>query len=60
MSSAGLWNREDVSTVEFDSADLGRLAAERLIERLTNPQWQPGRIFVQNKLVARESTRQAE
>jgi LacI family transcriptional regulator len=50
----------ELTSIENDSEEAGRVAVERLIERLTNPYWQPRRIVVPGKIIVRKSTRRLE
>jgi len=46
-----------VASVSIDHKDMGRAAAERIIERLINPQWKPERVIVPFKLIEGGSTK---
>jgi DNA-binding LacI/PurR family transcriptional regulator len=46
----------DLTIVTVDFEKIGRAAVERLLDRLTNPDWQPKRVVVSNKLIVRNST----
>lgn len=52
VSAVCLGHANDMTVVIHDAEELGRKAVERLIERLTNPDWHPERIIVPNKLIA--------
>lgn len=46
-----------LTSVSYDARDIGRLGVERLIDRVTNPDWKPMRVITPNRLVVKESTR---
>jgi LacI family transcriptional regulator len=50
----------EFTCLSYEYKDMGKVAVERLIERLTNPEWKPGRIVVPYKLTIRDSTRRIE
>jgi DNA-binding LacI/PurR family transcriptional regulator len=45
-----------MTTTSYDNKEFGRIAIERLYERLTNPAWKPRRVIVPNKLVVGDTT----
>jgi LacI family transcriptional regulator len=50
----------ELTTVTYDLEELGRVAVDRLFYRLENPECQPERIIVPNRLTIRNSTRKLE
>ena len=46
----------EVTMLINDYEEMGRVAVKRLLERLTNPDWQPERTVVMNKLLVLNST----
>ena len=50
----------ETTTVSSDMQEIGRVAVEKLIERLVTPGWQYGRVIVPYKLYKGDSTRRIE
>ena len=47
---------QDLTVVSSDDEKTGAAAVERLLERITNPAWKPGRIIIPKKMTERNST----
>jgi GntR family transcriptional regulator, arabinose operon transcriptional repressor len=57
ISVVSVGTESALTSVEYDARDIGRLGVERLIEKITNPDWKPMRVIIPNRLVVRDSTR---
>jgi DNA-binding LacI/PurR family transcriptional regulator len=49
---------QDFTVITSDLEEAGRIAVDRLIERLTNPDWRPERITLPTQFIIRGSTKQ--
>jgi GntR family transcriptional regulator, arabinose operon transcriptional repressor len=45
-----------LTSVAYDFREIGRTGVARLIEKLTDPAWKPGRIIIPNRLIQGSST----
>ena len=57
ISVVCIGDTHELTMVKYEYEEVGRTAVERLIERVTNPEWSPKRIIVPHKLFVRDSTR---